>query len=103
MTLTKTRKAPASTVTVDYRIVDGWHVFTSDQVKGLYVAHEDCRTAYDAVAPTIEALLSENEKVEVKVQPGTTVDRFLAYLKTRVLNLPLRPGRRDFVVTAAHK
>lgn len=103
MTEARTRKVPASTVAVDYRIIDGWHVFTSEQVKGLYVAHEDCQVAYDAVAPTIEALLSENENVQVEVQPKDTFERFLAYLKTDVLNLPLQPGRRDFVVIAAHK
>ena len=47
------------TIHVVYRRVGGWHVFTSDEVKGLYVAHKDFRTAYEDVAPTIEYLLAE--------------------------------------------
>ena len=46
-----------SVILVDYRVIDGWHVFTSDQVRGLYVANPDQHLAYQSVAPTIEKLL----------------------------------------------
>ena len=103
MTDAKTRMAPASTVSVDYRIVAGWHVFTSEQIKGLYVAHEDCRTAFESVAPTIEALVAENEHVQVEVKPRASFERFLDYLKTQTVDLPTEPGPRDFVVLAINK
>jgi hypothetical protein len=53
-------------IVVDHRLIDGWHVFTSDQVHGLYVAHPDRELAYKAVALTIETLLAESARVPVK-------------------------------------
>ena len=53
-------------IVVDHPLIDGWHIFTSDQVRGLYVAHPDRELAYKAVAPTIETLLTENAHVPIK-------------------------------------
>jgi len=59
------RESP-TVIVVDHRLIDGWHVFTSCQVRGLYVAHLDRELAYTAVAPTIQLLLAENAHVPVK-------------------------------------
>ncbi|MBR2819847.1 MAG: hypothetical protein IKE60_34575 [Reyranella sp.] len=74
------QNATSSTIMVDYRRVDGWHVFTSDEVPGLYVADEDCKTAYDAVAPSIELLLRENQHINVHVKPRLPFERFWDYM-----------------------
>ncbi|GEM_PF-3233013 len=44
-------------VSVKYRQVSGWHVFTSEDVPGLYVASPDAIRAYNDVGPSIQRLL----------------------------------------------
>lgn len=85
----------AGTIYVDYRIVGGWHVFTSDQVRGLYVAHADQQTAYEAVSPTIEKLLAENEQVDVKVRPTVAFDAFLDRLRSDLGMPQIIPGKQQ--------
>ena len=46
-----------TTVKVDYRNRDGWHVFTSQDVHGLYVASKDSRAAYDDVLLAVKRLM----------------------------------------------
>ncbi|HYD05179.1 MAG TPA: hypothetical protein VEC60_05615 [Reyranella sp.] len=89
-------------ILVDYRVIDGWHVFTSAQVKGLYVAHPDQRLAYDAVGPTIEKLLAENESVQVAVKPAVPFTAFLDRLRQHAEMVEIMPGiPQPFMVTAA--
>lgn len=90
------------TIYVDYRIVSGWHVFTSEQVRGLYVAHSDQRTAYEAICPTIEKLLAENEHIDVKVRPAFAFDAFLDRLRTDFQTSEIVPGKQQvFTLLAA--
>ncbi len=91
-----------STITVDYRVVDGWHVFTSADVRGLYVANEEQEAAFSAVGPTIETLLQLNEDVHVEVRPATTFARFLEQLKGKGAQSMPGPGSSLFVVLAAN-
>jgi hypothetical protein len=91
-----------STVTVDYRIIDGWHVFTSADVRGLYVANEDQEAAFNAVGPTIETLLQLNENVRVEVRPAITFSRFLEQMKGRSSQAMPSPGSSQFVVFTAN-
>ena len=51
-------------IRVTYRFIDGLHVYTSDDVYGLYVANRDPRRAYDAVAPSLQRLISLNEGMD---------------------------------------
>lgn len=91
-----------SVILVDYRIIDGWHVFTSDQVRGLYVANPDQHLAYESVAPTIEKLLAENESVHVAVKPVLPFGTFLDRLKRHAHMVKIMPGTpQPFMVTAA--
>jgi len=78
------RKSPrviSRDIAVEYRRVGGWHVFTSEEVPGLYVAHEDCKTAYEAVAGSIEVLLQENQNIKARVQPTMAFERFIDFLR----------------------
>ena len=46
-------------VSVGYRFVDGYHVFTSQDVRGLYVASRDPRKAYENVAEVLQELMAK--------------------------------------------
>jgi len=97
----KTAKAIATTIYVDYDIVGGWHVFRSEQVRGLYVAHADQRTAFEAIGPTIEKLLAENEHVDVEVRPAVSFETFFERLRSHVRVPEITPGtRQQFMVMA---
>lgn len=90
-------------ILVDYRLVDGWHIFTSEHVRGLYIAHPDQRAAFDAIGPAIEKLLAENERVHVEVKPAKTFNAFLDELKQHADMAEIMPGQpQPFMVTAAH-
>lgn len=90
------------TIYVDYRIVGGWHVFTSEQVRGLYIAHSDQQTAYEAICPTIEKLLAENEHIDVKVRPAVAFDAFLDRLRRDLSTAEIVPGMKQaFTLMAA--
>ncbi len=88
-------------ILVDYRVIDGWHVFTSEQVRGLYVANPDQHLAYEAVAPTIEKLLAENESVNVAVKPVLAFGTFLHRMRQHAHMMKIEPGTQPFMVTAA--
>jgi hypothetical protein len=49
------------TVQVMYRNVDGVHVFTSEDIRGLYVAARDLRQAYEEVPQALHDLLKFNK------------------------------------------
>jgi hypothetical protein len=86
------RKSIEGTILVDYRVVDGWHVFTSKQVRGLYVANPDQRLAYEAVGPSIEKLLELNERVSASVRPALPFDAFLRRVREHFDAPNIMPG-----------
>lgn len=59
-------------IRVNYRFIDGYHVYTSADVYGLYVAHRDPAKAYAAVAPSLEKLIQLNEGFACRVEPTMT-------------------------------
>ncbi len=67
----------AGVIDVDYRFRDGWHCFTSRQLKGLYVANQDAEVAYSDVGNAISKLLSLNERISVYVEPAEEFGDFL--------------------------
>ena len=62
----------ATAIQVTYRFIDGYHVYTSDDVYGLYVAHQDPQKAYEAIAPSLEKLIKPNEGIVCRVEPTLT-------------------------------
>jgi len=62
----------AAAIRVAHRFIDGYHVYTSDDVYGLYVASQDAREAYDAVAPSLQRLIELNEGITCRVEPALT-------------------------------
>lgn len=47
---------------ITYSSVDGYHVFTSERIQGLFIASKDPQKALRQLVPTIEALLAHNLK-----------------------------------------
>lgn len=71
-----------SSVGVRYKATfDGWHVFTSSELPGLYVASHDAETAYNDVAPSIEMLLRLDEGVECTIRPELPFQQFVSMLR----------------------
>lgn len=93
-----------TTVRVDYKEQDGWHVFSSDQIYGLYVASKELETAFEDVGPTIEKLIKLNYNLDVKVHPVPPFEEFLDLLGSREPSV--RPevaaaAMRDFAIYAS--
>jgi hypothetical protein len=91
-----------ASICVRYKFVDGWHVFQSEDVDGLYVASTDARKAFEDVAPSIELLMKLNEGVQCKAVPAMELRDFVATLRQqmRVAEVPVTSDKR-FVLTGA--
>lgn len=64
---------PAKTsICVNYKYAEEWHVFSSEDLPGLYIASKSAEAAYKDVAPAIEKLLELNENVKC-IFPGRGV------------------------------
>lgn len=66
-----------SSICARYKAVDGWHVFQSDELPGLYVASKDAQAAYNDVGPCIELLLKLDEGIHCTVVPEVPFRDFL--------------------------
>ena len=77
-----------ASIRVNYKHVDGWHVFVSDELPGLCVAHKDAKTAYDDLPHSIEELIRLDEGIKVRVEREMTFEEFLQHKS------PARSGRR---------
>lgn len=72
-----------ASVCVEYKHVEGWHVFSSSEMPGLYVAHRDAEAAYKDVSASIEALIRLNEGVDCTAIPQEPVSSFLKSIRAR--------------------
>lgn len=79
-----------TSVYVSYKFVDGWHVFSSDAIAGLYVASKDGERAYNDVPKSIELLLKFNEGIECIVKPEHSYMEFLRCVR-ELQALPDKP------------
>jgi hypothetical protein len=72
----------STSVGVKYKsTIDGWHVFSSEELPGLYVASQDAELAYNDVATAIEKLLWLDEGVKFQIRPEVPFVQFLAMLR----------------------
>lgn len=69
------------TVKVEYSSREGYHIFTSPDLRGLYVANTDPEKAYNEVAPAIQLLLRLNEEIECEVRQPSSFHDFLRHIK----------------------
>ncbi len=71
-------RAHSATIDVSYRYVDGYHVFTSNEVRGLYVASMDARKAYNDVAVLLKELVEQKVKASCMVEAVLPFEEWLA-------------------------
>ncbi len=69
------------TVKVEYSSREGYHIFTSPDLRGLYVANKDPEKAYNEVASAIELLLRLNERIKCKARQPCSFHDFLRQIK----------------------
>jgi hypothetical protein len=92
----------AATIHVQYRFVDGYHVFTSEEVRGLYVASKDPQKAFEDVAPVLRELITMKLKAPCEIEPTISFDEFMAYVDARRSMPPASVlASREFIVRRA--
>ena len=93
------KKPDAATIHVQYRFVDGYHVFTSEDVRGLYVASKDPQKAFEDVCPVLQELITLKLKSPCVIEPTMTFDEFVAYVDAQK-SMPPAPvlASREFIV-----
>ncbi|MDP3378693.1 MAG: hypothetical protein Q8S53_10040 [Brevundimonas sp.] len=64
-------------INVQYRNIDGAHVFTSEEATGLYVMKSDPRVAFECVSEGVSRHFRNNDNVDVKVEADMSVEEFL--------------------------
>ena len=70
-----------TSIAATYKVVDGWHIFVSEELPGLCVASPDLALAYEDVAQSIQALLELDEGVRCTVVPELPLEEFIARAK----------------------
>ena len=66
----------AITIHVNYSFKEDTHVFSSDDLPGLYIAHKDAQRAFEDVAPSIKLLLKLNSGIDCEVRPAKSYKDF---------------------------
>ena len=74
-------------VNVIYRNVDGVHVFTSEDVRGLYVADRDPRRAYEDVPEALHEMM-KFKGVEASYSPDMSTEEFLRFIGYLTNDIP---------------
>ena len=70
-----------ASICAHYKSIDGWHIFQSNELPGLYVASRDAKKAYDDVALSIKTLVMLDEGVDCDVVPEKSFHEFVASVK----------------------
>lgn len=66
-----------TSICVNFKFAEEWHVFSSDQLPGLYVASRNAEVAFKDVATAIEKLVFLNEGVKIKAVPELSFKDFI--------------------------
>lgn len=93
---------PKTSICVSYKNTDGWHVFASDDLPGLYIASQDALTAYNDISDAIEKLLKLNQGITVKAEPELSFEEFIraASSEEKALERPMVLSSKRYVVYA---
>ena len=91
----------AAAIRVNYRFVDGYHIYTSEDVYGLYVANRDATKAYAAVGPSLEKLIQLNEGISCRVEPVLTFSELVRSARNPDQPFIQEITSRSFVAHAA--
>lgn len=88
-------------IRVTYRFIDGVHVYTSDDVYGLYVADRDPQRAYEKVAPSLARLIKLNEGLTCKIEPALTYSELVQTAHHPERAITTEVTSRSFLARAA--
>jgi hypothetical protein len=78
------RSNVTTTVSVQYRHRDGWHIFTSQDIPGLYIASQNAKAAYEDVPVAVKRLLELDFKCSCEVVRTEPFDTFAQTVLGRV-------------------
>ncbi len=76
------KKLP-TVVLVQYKTADKYHVFTSEDLFGLYAGNQNLKTAFEAVPPSIQTLIKLNLGIDTVVEPTLHLYELVAALKSK--------------------
>jgi hypothetical protein len=93
--------AGTAAIRVHYRCIDGYHVYTSEDVYGLYIVNRDAQKAYDAVAPSLEKLIKLNDGLSWRVEPIMTFSEMVRSARNPDQPVVREITSRSFVARAA--
>lgn len=75
--------AQVTSVEVRHKHVDGWHIFQSDDLPGLYVASCDPEKAFNDIPNAIQALVEMDENLNCEVKMETSYQDFVQQIRTK--------------------
>ena len=70
------------TLQIEYREIEGYHIFTSPDVFGLYIATKDPARAQALIAPAVVELLRLNEKLVGSIKCTPQLGDFVATFRS---------------------
>ena len=96
----------ATSICVEYKFTDGWHVFQSDDIQGLYVANKNAEISYNDVKTAIEKLIFLNEGINCTVWPELDFEEFISAVRENTAmegkgHVPVLNNRRYLISAAA--
>lgn len=89
-----------ATVHVHYEHIEGYHVFTSPDVEGLYVASKNAEPAFNQVPVAIKDLILANTGLRCEVEVAVSFREFVGR-RPQAAAMPPALRSRDFVVREA--
>lgn len=83
----------STSIEVTHKVIDGWHIFESEQMPGFYIANMDPKRAYEAVAPAIEKLIKLDTGFDCRAIPESPFEQFISNARA---DLTIAAGRQRF-------
>lgn len=82
----------SGTVKVEHSYREGYHIFTSPDLRGLYVANRNPEKAFNEVPHAIQLLLKLNEGIDCKVELPYSFHEFLRHTRSNQRRRVSRPA-----------
>jgi hypothetical protein len=88
----------STVVVVNRKERDGWFVYTSDDIPGLYVASHDDQIAYDDLPASIRLLVKLNDGIECRISYTVPYTEFVKRLQPHERNKSALQRRPDDLI-----
>jgi hypothetical protein len=90
-----------TSIEVRHRQIDDWHVFTSTDLPGLYVANKDAKTAFNDVSTAIEKLLLLDSNMSVAASPEMEFSQFINRVEDQDAESPFVLSDKRYIIREA--